>query len=81
MTVRDFFEQSDAPTQAEIARRTGIKRSTLNHYITGRRTPSQADAAKIAQAANEPALYSYWYPSLTEQLERMATPTEQHANA
>ena len=72
MTFEEYFEKEGALTKSELARLVGLTPSAIGHYATGRRSPSQADAAKIAQAANEPALYAHWYPSLEEQLERMA---------
>lgn len=80
MTLIEFFGREDAPTQADVAERAGIKQPSFNHYVNGRRTPSQADAAMIAKVTGEDALYAHWYPSLEQQLERMAltdpTPTQ-----
>lgn len=73
MTPIEFFGREGAPTQTEVAKRAGIKLAAFSHYVNGRRTPSKEDAAKIAQATGEPALYAYWYPSYKQQLERMSS--------
>ena len=73
MTFAEYFAQDGALSKSEIARLVDLTPSAIGHYANGRRTPSQADAARIAQACGEPSLYEHWYPPYEEQLERMLT--------
>ena len=80
MTLKEFFSIAGSPTQTEVARLAEISTSRLSNYANGWRTPPQDVAAMIAKVTGEPSLYTHWYPSLEQQLERLEKTHEQQAN-